>query len=81
MRNFSEIEFSYLDHHADDVTMAISPKDFPGDERLAKILIEEMREEYKDDAQMASMTFCRGSMLMQEAQEFTRNMLDRYLGV
>lgn len=77
----SEIELSYLDHHADDVTMVISPSDFPGDERLAETLIAEMRDEYRDDAQMASMTFCRGSVLMQEAQEFTRGMIDTYLGV
>lgn len=81
VNDFSDLEYSHLGHHADDVTMAISPEDFPGDERLAKVLIEEMREEYRDDAQMASMTFCRGSVLMQEAQEFTRNTIDRYLGL
>lgn len=76
-----EINRSHIDTHAEDVSMVISPSDFPGDERLADILISEMKEEYLDDAKMASMTFCRGSVLMQEAQEFTRDMVDGYLGI
>lgn len=62
-----------------DVSMLISPSDFPGQEAAAKILIREMQDAYRETARIASLTFCRGSVLMQEAQEVTADMIERAL--
>lgn len=62
-----------------DARILISASDFPGDEKIARMLIPELYVEYRDDAQMASMTFCRGSVLMQEAEEVTKDLIERCL--
>lgn len=63
----------------EDVSVLIKPDDFPGDERIVKILVQEMYDSYRETAQIASLSFCRGSVLMQEAEEFTKDMLQRVL--
>ena len=62
-----------------DVAVLIKPEDFPGDEKIVEMLIPEMYDSYRETAQVASLTFCRGSVLMQEAEEFTKDMLQRVL--
>lgn len=58
-----------------NVAMTISPHDFPGDESIAEEIIPVLYEIYHDDATMAYMTFARGSVLMQDAQFFTTDLL------
>jgi hypothetical protein len=64
-----------LDYEVSDVKMAISPEDFPGDEMIAREIIPKLYKIYRDDAVMASMTFARGSVLMQDAKNITRDMV------
>lgn len=62
-----------------DAAILIKPSDFPGREAVARVLISEMEQSYAETARIASMTFCRGSVLMQEARGVTEDMIDRAL--
>lgn len=64
-----------LDFETSDVNMAIAPEDFPGDEKHAREVIPALYRIYQDDATMSSMTFARGSVLMQDAQNVTKDMV------
>lgn len=68
--------FELLSANPKDVAMAISASDFPGDEQVAEEIISLLYEVYRDDAKMAFMTFSRGSVLMQDAQCVTDDMID-----
>jgi hypothetical protein len=57
-----------------NVMMTILASDFPGDEKIAEEIIPILYQVYCDDAEMAYMTFARGSILMQDAQFFTTDM-------
>jgi len=59
--------------------LAITLEDFPGDEKIAKAVIEQMTLAYEENALLAMHRFTRGSVLIQRARILTRKTIDTLL--
>lgn len=59
--------------------LAISPDDFPGDEKVAKKVIDQMTLAYEENALLAMHRFTRGSVLIQRAKILTEETINSLL--
>lgn len=59
-----------------DFKFSSEPEDFPSEKNVARIVIEDLKTIYRENALLSMLRFSRGSVLIQRARVLTKDMVN-----